>query len=918
MAADPRNLLRYLRECYRENGGRRALWNVFADSVSHRLFLHETDFLAECQEAEEAHYLRESAAARISRQAQLFRKDKDLVYASIFVVGRVEAAGRLPETLCAPLFLFPATLDTEGLAQGASLRIDPSRRQINIPVVEAIVGEEFALRLEAKLEQFPTSESCVSELRRLFAEVSPEAATDPLLQYPRLLDGPSLKDRWEKTKSDSTRAFALVPAACVALVNKSPEMRGVLNELDAMGEEGHRLSNPVRALLGQLTVSLPPLPAGHSPVTLNPSQELLLESARSNALTLAIGPPGTGKSFTIAALAIETLSRGGSILIASKMDHAVDVVGRKIDETLGLAGVVTRGGRSDYLKELRSFVDSLLAGIHTAEAPNGATLSALRKDFRNKESRVPRLFRNLSKNLAREQKWRRLMADPAPGFFRRLALKRLRKRLSRGEDKAPAWQILADLQRLIDARHQALISYLKAQRSHGLAKLLKSDRQVLKDFAKALRSRTSERQDSYFQRIGTKRLLRALPVWLVNLSDIYRVLPQECEIFDLAVVDEATQCDIAAALPIFQRARRAVIVGDPKQLRHISFLPLARQAALATQFGLDENQRGAWSFRDVSLLDLAADRIADQSQVVFLNEHFRGRPEIIAFSNREFYDGNLRIMTSHRPAFGPALQFHWLHKGRRDDGGVNRPEADAVLAAIDEVLAKSDARPADHAPSIGVLSPFRDQVDHLQRLILRHPRAGTLLSRHDLLIGTAHSFQGEERDLMFLSLALDETSPAASFRFLEKPDLFNVAITRARLSNRVWHSFPAARAGADSSLFRYLSQAISEVAEKPARNIARDAFAEEVAAALTEAEAVVRRHFSPSGIEIDIVYTFEGLTRGIALVGSPSAPAAALPFERLLAFRRAGLPMTLLPHSAWLFQRERCMDWLLRRQPGGW
>ena len=60
--AAPKDLLLYLRECYRENGSRGGLWNIFASSVSHRIFLGESDFLATQPEAEDSRYLRETAA----------------------------------------------------------------------------------------------------------------------------------------------------------------------------------------------------------------------------------------------------------------------------------------------------------------------------------------------------------------------------------------------------------------------------------------------------------------------------------------------------------------------------------------------------------------------------------------------------------------------------------------------------------------------------------------------------------------------------------------------------------------------------------------------------------------------------------------------------------------------------------------
>src|SRR5262249_22291648 len=98
-----------------------------------------------------------------------------------------------------------------------------------------------------------------------------------------------------------------------------------------------------------------------------------------------------------------------------------------------------------------------------------------------------------------------------------------------------------------------------------------------------LRARTGGKQEDLFNKIDLEVLLTAFPVWLVNLSDIHDVLPLKRELFDLAIIDEATQCDIASCLPILYRARRAVIVADPNQLRHLSFPSIPRQTELIEQ-----------------------------------------------------------------------------------------------------------------------------------------------------------------------------------------------------------------------------------------------------------------------------------------------------------------------------------------------
>ncbi len=122
--------------------------------------------------------------------------------------------------------------------------------------------------------------------------------------------------------------------------------------------------------------------------------------------------------------------------------------------------------------------------------------------------------------------------------------------------------------------------------------------------------------------------------------------------FDLVIVDEASQCDVASALPLLYRARRAIVCGDPKQLRHLSWLREDRQAALASQHGLTASQRSQWNYRTHSLLDVVNGALPSQDDVVLLDEHYRSLPQIIEFSNRRFYGQALRIMTKRPDTIG--------------------------------------------------------------------------------------------------------------------------------------------------------------------------------------------------------------------------------------------------------------------------
>ena len=66
------------------------------------------------------------------------------------------------------------------------------------------------------------------------------------------------------------------------------------------------------------------------------------------------------------------------------------------------------------------------------------------------------------------------------------------------------------------------------------------------------------------------KIAKILPCWAVTSLSARGRLPFEPGLFDLVVIDEASQCDIASALPLLFRARRAVIIGDPLQLKHVS------------------------------------------------------------------------------------------------------------------------------------------------------------------------------------------------------------------------------------------------------------------------------------------------------------------------------------------------------------
>ena len=252
--------------------------------------------------------------------------------------------------------------------------------------------------------------------------------------------------------------------------------------------------------------------------------------------------------------------------------------------------------------------------------------------------------------------------------------------------------------------------------------------------------------------------------------------------FDLVVFDESSQCDLASALPILFRAKRAVIIGDPKQLQHIATLRRDKDASFMVDQKLETSYLD-WQYSTQSLFSVVASRVADK-QKVSLRDHHRSHPHVIGYSNEAFYDRSLRIVTKlpvlkRFTSEGPAVR--WLDvksravRGRT--GSWHNPDEAAIVVEEIRRIVK-----AGYPGSIGVVTPFSHQADQIRYALERDSALWQKLRLdHDFQSTTAHGFQGDERDLMIFSVVAAPGLHESGLRFLEDDcNVFNVAITRAR------------------------------------------------------------------------------------------------------------------------------------------
>lgn len=270
------------------------------------------------------------------------------------------------------------------------------------------------------------------------------------------------------------------------------------------------------------------------------------------------------------------------------------------------------------------------------------------------------------------------------------------------------------------------------------------------------------------------RCYDAVPCWIMPTWRVAEQLPPALGALDLVIIDEASQSDVTE-LPALLRGRKILVVGDDRQVSPTP--PFVTQAKI-TQ--LRHHYLGELPFK--SLLE-PGESIYDLMRAVFpndrlmLKEHFRCVEPIIQFS-MQFYPEKmlpLRVPTAQE-RMDPPLVDIYLPQGRREQRRkINHDEADVIVAEIKELTGQAAMR---HR-SIGVISLIGAEQAQYIRTKLSEAIGEELMQRHAILCGDSATFQGTERDIVFLSMVADPIHRTA-LTMLRYEQRFNVAVSRGR------------------------------------------------------------------------------------------------------------------------------------------
>ncbi|HUA37607.1 MAG TPA: AAA domain-containing protein [Candidatus Sulfopaludibacter sp.] len=418
----------------------------------------------------------------------------------------------------------------------------------------------------------------------------------------------------------------------------------------------------------------------------------------------------------------------------------------------------------------------------------------------------------------------------------------------------------------------------------------------------------------------------AVPVWIMPLNEVADSFDPRTTRFDVVIIDEASQCDPTAMFALYL-GRQAVIVGDDEQVTPVAVGVDMKEVEelidihLPKDFPSRQHYDGTTSIYELAQVSFGG--------VIRLVEHFRCAPDIIAFSNHLSYKGEIKPL---REASAIRLAPHVIPY-RVEGGGVVQPEetnpaeAEAIASLICGALEQPEyARNEEGRPTtFGVVSLVGDRQAMKVDSILRQRIEPAEYKRRRILCGDSAQFQGDERDVMFLSVVdVPSSDPPLPMR-QEGPKKifkkrFNVAASRARDQMWVVYSLePGTDLKPGDYRRRLIEHAIDPAAWEEKRNPRPDEtdslLVRRIQAILTAANYRVLPQFQVGGYRIDLAVVGGGRRLAVECDGERNLEPDQLQedMERQAVLERLGWQFVRVRGSVFFRDEERALEPVFRR-----
>ncbi len=534
-----------------------------------------------------------------------------------------------------------------------------------------------------------------------------------------------------------------------------------------------RVPVPIRAFFGDLLAR--PRARQASPITLinqrvNMDQLLAINNAMKYPVAYIQGPPGTGKTNTILNTIMTAFFNDKTVLFASNNNHPIDGV---CDKLTGLeyhgkpiSFPILRLGNRELVRQAVLYIRELYRRTQSVSVFEG-TLGRNRDERRQRARKLSDLLKKYDdildyrerketiERMLEYQSGHELSAQMLP-FQADLGGRQLRQieRHLANAGTVTEEQAVA----LVDRDMEELEKYLYYTGAGHIKRLGDKEfdklREILgeEDLDKAA--------EAFAKYLGEKknllRLQKIFPVIATTCISAHRLGEPE-PMFDMVIMDEASQCNTAVSLVPILRGSSLMLVGDPQQLSPVILLDEMVNERLKRRYNVSQE----YDYRKNSIYKvyLACDAVSDE---ILLHNHYRCHPSIIEFNNKKYYNSRLHVMTASQEPV--PLEYLDMQDARCN----MKNTAPAEAGAIAEYARTHRDR------SIGIITPFVNQKQLIEQALKE-------VGVTDVTCGTVHAFQGDEKDVVLFSTAITDQTQAGTYEWLKNnKELINVATSRAK------------------------------------------------------------------------------------------------------------------------------------------
>lgn len=876
----PSNFFNYYKDCYRLDYKEFTVHNVLNPKYKFKWFKKGKEELINAKSP--IVYYDNKDVEKLEKELFLYKLEKSLYYGAFYFLGKDPLAGFSKDAIiCSPLILFPCEIIEKD--EDKFIKIDAGEFILNSSFLNKIVLNNIAKeKLETRFtEIFSDSIENGFEIKKALDTYCENIDTSELMFYPQ---------NWSISKIRSflkvhtpEQPFKIVPASGTIFIEKSIGSTKVITDLNAIANE-NALNTPLQELFNNQTTTHS-VSKSYLENRLNPEQFKALNNSHQFNNSIIIGPPGTGKSYTISAIAVDAILQKKSVLVVSKTKQAVEVIRKNLINDFDLKDLLIHTSGHRFKTSLKAKIKRKLSGIVPRGYGKDSNIESLHK-------RSKKLAAKFEKLVLKELELSELT------FKDKLTFREYFKKILLKFDKNENIEFLNTVLALNINSNQIINElryYVRCYTNTTSFENASEHRSDLSTYYDALNAASFSESQHIIDSLDFKKILTIFPLWLTHLSELNTVFPQTKEMFDLVIIDEATQCDIATALPAIYRAKKVIICGDPNQLRHYSFIGKKQQFDLQTKYELPQNQ--IFDYRNKSILDIYLTKVSKQEQVTFLREHYRSTPSLIEFNNQEFYDQQLEIIKSTSEFVNDnQIELNYIN-GHRDGQGINKIEAEKVLQKLFELV--ETHKHSNPVPTFGIITPFSSQAKYINKLI-NNQFDLKIIKEFDILCGTPYNFQGSEREIIIISFTVCNKTHHSAFTHLNKAEVLNVGTTRAKSFQYIYTSVDKNDLNKESLFAKYLNFIENYQYQQKDNEDDLDLYQQEVTDFLSELNIEnIQCGYPYAGAILDVFFTHHKKHFFIDLIGYPGKFNNSFSIERYKTFQRAGIYTLPLHYRFW-------------------